>query len=135
MDSMYVKVGDTVVIQQRTDETVDTLSCMLNGTRCAYKPRCTNNHECSSDTFVIGAVGKSEGDQIRHKDQLILNVSLPKSDVMMTSWMHCNEESVGGGACYKVNCGVSDNTFGGTLPPSPPSPVCSEPFSFLVTKL
>ena len=130
MSSMYIKVGDTVEMRHRSMGDVDMVSCTFPDGHCAYRPQCIDHSSgvilCPSNelNFVIGAVGKVEGDQLMHKDRLIFNIPTLESG---RSWMECDDVSL---KCSNVNCIA--NTF---MAEGLDKVVCKEPFTFLVTKL
>ena len=145
MDSTYLKVGDTVALKHRPPSGgVDIVSCFTSKGECAYKSECIlgegdagkfdEDLTCPDDVFIVGAVDKELGEQIRHRDSLTLSIPTPPtSQKKKKLWMRCDvNSSDSGGECSKQDCSVNEVGVGD---PMSELNECDEQFSFLVTKL
>ena len=140
--NLYIKVGDTVVLKQRSSMGVNIVSCDYDDKRCRAKEECIAGRGgdggefdedilCPEDVFIVGAMGKSEGDLISHRDRITF--SIPTTDELIEeSLLRCrvNEDGVSG-QCYRIDCPF--NMIGDA--DSDLRAECSELSTFLVTKL
>ena len=144
----YIKVGDTVALKYRLPTgQVNIVSCSFPERVCANKSDCIigtgdggkfdESLGCTDDVYVVGAMGKSAGDQLSHRDGLILytmtSLSNNNMERTMQSWMECEiDQSDTGGDCSEWMC--SYNEFGEEETSSDLNE-CDEPFTFRLTKL
>ena len=142
----YIKVGDTVALKHRlTTGDITIVSC-TDERQCASKSRCiAGDNEagafdetvvCEDDLFVVGAVGKTAGQPVSHRDKLtfqLVTSANSDSNMMMRSWMKCEiDDTDSGGECSKQNCYMNEI---GNEAAMPELVECGDPFTFLLTKL
>ena len=148
MESTYIKVGDTVALKHRLpDGGANIVSCSSSDGECEYKTDCIigegdagkfdEDLVCPDDVFIVGAVDKTSGEQITHRDRLTLSIIPPASAAEESqkkkSWFDCQvDSSDSGGECSKHDCSVNEV---GTDDLISELNECNELFAFLITKL
>ena len=139
---LYIRVGDTVALKQRSSMGVNVVTCPDNGQQCRAKKNCTSGggggggkfdegFMCQESVFIVGALGKSEGEAVTHKDSITF--SIPTTNVQIRESLFVCRVNDGDldGRCYRIDCPL--NSVGGD--DSDLLDVCNQPSTFLVTKL
>ena len=118
---------------------VNIVACPDSGKQCRAKENCVTGGGggggkfdeglmCQENVFIVGALGKSEGEAISHRDSITF--SIPTTNVQIKeSLFKCrvNEGDLDG-RCYRIDCPLNSVGPG-------ESDECSQPSTFLVTKL
>ena len=145
MDSMYIKAGDTIALKHRlSGNGIDVVACSSSDNQCALKPDCIvglgdgnkfgEDNLCPDDVFVVGALGKSAGDQIVHKDSLSFSLPTPPESTSQF-WLRCGiDEMDTEGECSKLEC-KQNNVVRGSSQESINECDQPVPFTFQLTKL
>ena len=122
---LYIKVGDLVTLKPRSSGSkvgVKVVTCSDGDKRCRAKENCVatdfgrfdNDDVCEEAVFIIGALGKSMGDTVLHRD----SITFSSNDDL-------------DGQCYRLDCPLNlIGSFDSDLMEE-----CRQPSTFLVTKL
>ena len=141
---LYIKVGDSVTLKPRSSGSkagVKVVTCSDDDNRCRAKENCVasydgrfdNNEVCKEAVFIIGALGKSVGDTVLHRD----SITLSSTDEETESLFKCkiNDDDLGG-QCYRLNCRFNlIGSFNSDVMDLDLMEECRQPSTFLVTKL
>ena len=142
-ETLYIKAGDTVALKQRSSRGINLVSCSDPDKQCRAKQNCVSGNGegkmfddliCPEDVFIVEAIGKRNGEQIRHRDSVTFRVPYTQpsaSGQMNQSLFRCkiNEDDTNG-ECERLDC--ADNNIIGE---PGISTECDKQYPFIVKKL
>ena len=140
----YIRVGDTVTLKQRSPTGVNVVVCSSEDKQCRTKEGCVSGGgggggkfdetvTCPNAFFIVGALGKSEGELISHQDSITF--SIPNTNTLLEkSLFQCtvNEDDLGG-QCNRLDCPLNSIIHSDMVLLS--TSECTQPSTFLLKKL